>query len=83
MFHRAYSGRVSPEPHHSLDARDLREVSFLLAWQDGWRRGLDIPPEAFTADPDTQDRVRRAIAGLKSREKSQGTPLSTRAAIST
>jgi hypothetical protein len=39
MFYCAYSGRVSPELPHSLDARDLREVSFLLAWQDGWCRG--------------------------------------------
>jgi hypothetical protein len=69
MFSCAYSGRVSPEPAHSLDARDVREVAFLLAWQDGWRRGLDIPPEAFTADPDTQDSLRRAIAGLMSHEK--------------
>ena len=25
----------------------------MVAWQDGWLRGLDIPPEAFTGDPDT------------------------------
>jgi hypothetical protein len=74
MFHCAYSGRVWPDPAHSLDARDVREASFLLAWQDGWRRGLDIPPEAFTADPDTQERLRRAIAGLKSHQKDQAGP---------
>src|SRR5262249_14329584 len=79
MFSCAYSGRVScpemsPEPAHPGAAGGGGEVAFLRAGKDGWGRGPDPPPEAPTADPDTQDRLRRAIAGLKCHEKNQAGP---------